>query len=162
MTVSPERWHAVRQYLFEEARLQDERRWKDWLALYRDDAEYWVPYAWGQESPTDHVSLFYEDKTLLKMRIDRLEGDLSPLEWPPSRTNHHLSNITVEDDTGDTLTAKANLLFVEYRRDEQRMFSARVTWKLHDGSDGFAIASKRVDLLNSDQESGHLRIAMPI
>jgi len=162
MAASLERWHAVQQFLFHEARFQDERRWDDWLALYREDATYWVPYAWGQESPTDHVSLFYEDVTLLRMRIDRLQNDLSPLEWPPARTNHHLSNITLEDDAGDTLTAKANLLFVEYRRDEQRMFSAHVTWNLIADGDGFAIASKRVDLLNSDQESGHLRIAMPI
>ena len=51
---------------------------------------------------------------------------------------------------------------MEYRRDEQRMFSAHVTWALVAEGDGFSIASKRVDLLNSDQESGHLRIAMPI
>lgn len=162
MTVSVDRWHAVQQFLFHEAALQDARRWDDWLALYRDDAHYWVPYAWGQESPTDHVSLFYEDVTLLRMRIDRLQNDLSPLESPPARINHHLSNVTIEDDTGNTLTAKANLLFVEYRRDEQRMFSAYVTWALVAEGDGFSIASKRVDLLNSDQESGHLRIAMPI
>lgn len=42
------------------------------------------------------------------------------------------------------------------------MFWAHVTWALVAEGDGFAIASKRVDLLNSDQESGHLRIAMPI
>jgi len=28
-----------------EALYLDERRWDDWLALYHDDAEFWVP-AW--------------------------------------------------------------------------------------------------------------------
>jgi len=96
------------------------------------------------------------------MRIDRLKSDLSPLEWPPSRTNHHLSNICIDNDAGDGLTVTANLIFVEYRREEQRWFSARVTWGLQPSADTFRIAAKRVDLLNCDQETGHLRIAVPM
>ena len=44
--MSLERWHRVQQFLFHEARLLDERRLQEWLALYAEDAEYWVPYAW--------------------------------------------------------------------------------------------------------------------
>ena len=157
-----ERWISIQQFLYHEARLLDERRWDEWLDLLTDEATYWVPYQWGQESATDHVSLFYEDKTLLRMRIDRLENDLSPLEWPPSRTNHHITNVQVDSDDGDMLTAKALFLFVEYRRDEQRTFSARGTWSLRQDGAGFRIAAKRVDLLNCDQERGHLRISVPI
>lgn len=159
---SVERWHAVQQFLFEEARLLDEREWDAWLALLLPEAEYWMPYEWGQESPSDHVSLFYEDVTLLRMRIDRLKSDLSPLEWPPSRTNRHLSNIRIETDDGNRLTVAGYLVFVEYRREEQRWFSGRVTWDLHADGDAFRIAAKRVDLLNCDQETGHLRIAVPM
>ena len=82
-----EHWHRVQQFLFHEARLLDERRLEEWLALYADDAEYWVPYAWGQASPKDHVSLFYETKSLLGMRIDRLARELSPLDSPAARVN---------------------------------------------------------------------------
>lgn len=161
MSVTLERWHEVRDFLFREARLLDERRWEAWLDLYDADAEYWVPQAWEQESPTDHVSLFHETVGLLRMRTDRLEREFSPLEWPKSRTNHHITNVTVEDDTGVALTARAYLLFVEYRREEQRWFSGRTTWRLSAGEGGFRIESKRVDLLNADQENGHLRFAVP-
>lgn len=168
-----ERWHSVQEFLFHEARLLDERRLQDWLALYAPDAEYWVPYAWGQESPKDHVSLFYETVALLRMRVDRLERELSPLDWPQSRVNHHLSNITVEDadrsvqpggqpgPQAGELTARAYLLFIEYRREEQRWFAGRCTWRLRPLANGYRIAAKRVDLLNADQESGHLRFAIP-
>lgn len=68
----------------------------------------------------------------------------------------------LDDAVNDMLTARANLLFVEYQRDEQRIFSAHVTWVLFADGNGFVITTKRVDFLNSDQESGYLRIAMPI
>jgi ethylbenzene dioxygenase subunit beta len=154
-----ELWHRVQQFLFHEARLLDERRLQEWLALYADDAEYWVPYAWGQKSPRDHVSLFYETKSLLGMRVDRLERELSPLDSPPARANHYLTNVLVDD--GAELTARAHLLFVEYRREEQRWFAGRAAWRLRPRGDGFLIAAKRVDLLNADQEQGHLRFAVP-
>jgi benzoate/toluate 1,2-dioxygenase beta subunit len=154
--MSLERWHAAQQFLFHEARLLDERRLREWLDLYADDAEYWVPYEWGQESPKDHVSLYYETKKLLGMRVDRLERRLSPLDTPMSRTNHFLSNVSVDGDE-----ARAYLLFVEYRREEQRSFAARCTWRLRPHGGGFLIAAKRVDLLNADQDGGHLRFAVP-
>ena len=157
--MSLERWHRVQQFLFHEARLLDERRLQEWVALYTDDAEYWVPYAWGQNSPKDHVSLFYETKSLLGMRVDRLERELSPLDSPMARVNHYLTNVTVEE--GAELTARAQLLFVEYRRGEQRWFAGRATWRLRPRGDGFLIAAKRVDLLNADQDQGHLRFTVP-
>jgi benzoate/toluate 1,2-dioxygenase beta subunit len=159
--VSLELWHRVQQFLFLEARLLDERRFGEWLALYAPDAEYWVPYAWQQASPRDHVSLFYETVTLLRMRVDRLEAELAPLDSPQARVNHHLDNVMVEQSPGGDLTARAYLLFVEYRRDEQRWFAGRSTWTLQAATQGFRISSKRVDLLNADQDRGHLRFAIP-
>jgi ethylbenzene dioxygenase subunit beta len=160
-----ERWHAVQQFLFLEARLLDERRFQDWLALYAPDAEYWVPCAWGQESPRSHVSLFYETVKLLRMRIDRLEQEHSPLDSPPARVNHHLSNVTVEEAGPGRLTARAYLLFVEYRRGQTRWFSGRATWTLREKGErqgpSFEIAAKRVDLLDCDREDGHVRFAIP-
>jgi len=152
-------WHRVQAFLFHEARLLDERRFGEWLALYSVDAEYWVPYAWDQHSPKDHVSLFYETVTLLRMRVDRLENELSPLDTPKSRVNHFLTNVTVEDAA--ELTARAYLLYCEYRREEQRWFAGRAMWRLRPEGETFRIAAKRVDLLNADQASGHLRFAIP-
>jgi benzoate/toluate 1,2-dioxygenase beta subunit len=155
-----ELWHEVQQFLFHEARLLDERRFDEWLALYAPDADYWVPYAWEQASPLDHVSLFYETVALLRMRLDRLQGALSPLDTPQARVNHFLSNITVQP-AADGLTARAYLLFTEYRREEQRWFAGRATWRLRADAGAFRIAAKRVDLLNADQDGGHLRFAIP-
>jgi 3-phenylpropionate/cinnamic acid dioxygenase small subunit len=156
-----ERWHAVQQFLFREARLLDERRFGEWIALFTPEAEYWVPYAWEQASPNDHVSLFYETVTLLRMRVDRLERELSPLDTPKARVNHYLANITAEETHGGELVARAYLLFAEYRREESRWLAGRCTWRLRPHEAEFRIAFKRVDLLNADQDGGHLRFAVP-
>lgn len=34
--------------LYRQGRLLDERRWQDWLALFTEDCQYWVP-AWVSE-----------------------------------------------------------------------------------------------------------------
>ena len=49
--------------LFEEAKLLDERRFKEWLALYVEDALYWMP-AWRDDgtqtqNPERELSLIY-------------------------------------------------------------------------------------------------------
>ena len=156
-----ERWHAVQQFLFLEARLLDERRFQEWLDLYAPDAEYWVPYAWGQESPRNHVSLFYETVQLLRMRVDRLENEHAPLDSPPARVNHYLTNVAAEEDGKGEVAARAYLLFIEHRRGESRWFAGRSTWSLRDKGGSFQIAAKRVDLLDADRDGGHLRFAIP-
>ena len=34
--------HDVEQFLYREARLLDERRFREWLALLTDDVRYWM------------------------------------------------------------------------------------------------------------------------
>jgi 3-phenylpropionate/cinnamic acid dioxygenase small subunit len=36
-------WHDVQQFLFREARMLDERRFKEWVELFTDDVLYWAP-----------------------------------------------------------------------------------------------------------------------
>jgi 3-phenylpropionate/cinnamic acid dioxygenase small subunit len=61
-------------FVYAEARLLDEQRFEDWLALFTDDAHYWMPLAPGQQDARLHTSLMYEDKLLLRVRVERLGG----------------------------------------------------------------------------------------
>ena len=47
---------ALRQYLYQEARLLDEKRWDEWSALFVEDGKYWVPASRNQPDPLNHVS----------------------------------------------------------------------------------------------------------
>ena len=57
-------------FVFHEARLLDEKRFDEWFALFTDDARYWAPLTRGQPNGDTFPSLFYEDKLLLKLRIE--------------------------------------------------------------------------------------------
>ena len=62
----------VERFLFREAGLLDRGEYDAWLDLFAEDATYWVPASQDQPDPDNHISLFFENKPLMRMRIDRL------------------------------------------------------------------------------------------
>jgi ethylbenzene dioxygenase beta subunit len=141
-------------FVLQEARLLDERRFGDWLALFAEDGVYWVPTLHGQASPQEALSLFYEPKPLLAMRVARLERPEMHAQAPASRTVHHVSGIEVSG-----LEARSALVVAEWRLGEARWFAARVTHKFRQEADGLRIVLKRVDLI--DSEAPQRAIAIP-
>ena len=63
---------AITQFIYHEARLLDEKRWDEWYELFTEDGHYWVPLTRDQPDADLHTSLAYEDKLLLRLRIERL------------------------------------------------------------------------------------------
>src|SRR3954465_5549092 len=87
---------SLGDFLVHEAGWRDARRFRDWMALFADDGTYWVPAVPDQKSPLDQASLFYDDRDLMKTRIDRLEHPRIHVQTPPSRTAHLVGNTVVE------------------------------------------------------------------
>src|ERR1700730_2891660 len=119
------------QFLYREARLLDERRFREWLELFTDDVRYWMPGRStrypkvskaivifdpdrdreGGLSRENELSILDETKETLGRRIARLETGMAWAEDPPSRTRHLLSNIEVEPgDMASELKVYANFL----------------------------------------------------
>jgi benzoate/toluate 1,2-dioxygenase beta subunit len=149
-------------FILHEARLLDTRRFRDWMALFADDGTYWVPSVPDQASPLDQASLFYDDRGLMKTRIDRLEHPRIHVQTPPSRTAHLVGNVVVEEADaakGEYLIG-STVIMVEYREDKQRLFAGRQQHRLRRAGDGFHIVQKRVDLINCD--SAFDAMAVPI
>jgi 3-phenylpropionate/cinnamic acid dioxygenase small subunit len=150
------------EFLFHEAALLDARRFRDWMALFADDGTYWVPAVLDQPSPFNQASLFYDDRELMKTRVDRLEHPLIHVQTPPSRTAHLVGNIMVEqaDAAKGEFVVSSTVIMVEYRDDAQRVFAGRQHHRLRLVGEGFRIIQKRVDLINCD--SAFEAIAVPI
>jgi len=58
-----------------EARLLDERRHDEWLALFTPDCRYWVPLQGAaQQEGASYNALADEDHLLLELRVERLKN----------------------------------------------------------------------------------------
>lgn len=143
----------VEDFLYFEARLLDERRFEEWEALYTDDAQYWVPARPDQQNPYDEISIYFDDKELMRNRIARLRHPEIHVQTPPSRTVRLVSNVYIDTtDTGDDqgLTVSSTLLVVEYRKGNQRVFAGSVTHRLVHVDNQLRICRKKVLLANAD------------
>src|SRR6187455_743211 len=100
--------HRYALFLEHEARLLDEAKFDDWLALFTADAWYWVPSEPDQDNPHDTVSLMYDDRRLLETRIRRLASPRMYSQEPRSRCSRIVDNVTIEDAdaTGTTVRSK--------------------------------------------------------
>ncbi len=143
---------AFEDFLIQEARLLDARRFRDWMALFADDGTYWVPAVPDQKSPFEEASLFYDDRELMKTRIERLEHPRIHVQTPPSRTAHIVGNVVIEaaDAAKGEYVVGSTFIMVEYRDDAQRLFAGRQQHRLRRDGDSFRIVQKRVDLINCD------------
>jgi ethylbenzene dioxygenase beta subunit len=152
----------IEEFLIHEARLLDERRFRDWMGLFSDDGTYWVPAAPDQESPFDQASLFYDDRDLMRTRIERLEHPRIHVQTPPSRTAHLVGNALIEsvDEAKHECVVGSTVIMVEYRDEQQRIFAGRQHHRLRREGDALRIVQKRVDLINCD--SAFEAMAVPI
>ena len=152
----------LEEFVIHEARLLDERRFRDWMELFTEDGTYWVPAVPDQKNPFDEASLFYDDRDLMKTRIDRLEHPRIHVQTPPSRTAHLIGNTLIEavDEAKGEYLVGSTVIMVEYRDEQQRVFAGRQLHRLRREGPSFRIVQKRVDLINCD--SAFEAMAVPI
>ena len=150
----------IAAFIRAEARLIDEQRFDEWLDLFTEDARYWMPLAMDQTDPILHNSLFYDDKILLRIRIERLKGAKTYSQKPRSRCHHLLQSPEVEGRDGTAIHTWTAFHYVETRRDEQTLYAgwSRHTIVMDQGRP--RIRLKRIDLVNCDSAFGNIQLFM--
>jgi 3-phenylpropionate/cinnamic acid dioxygenase small subunit len=151
-TPAPQRLDVRRceQFLLHEARLLDEGKFDEWLALFTPEAWYWVPSEPDQADPAETVSLIYDDRRLLETRVRRLASPRMYSQEPRSRTSRIVGNVTVEDADRTSCTVRSKFMMIEYRREQQRLFGGTALHRLVLTGSRIMIAWKRVNLVNCD------------
>lgn len=92
--------HRIEQFLFREARLLDNERWDDWLALMAEDIHYWMPTMENRRRSDKH-SAYAEDRGALyndnlqdlTRRITRFKQPSAWAEDPATRHAHVVSGV---------------------------------------------------------------------
>lgn len=147
-------------FVYEEARLLDEQRFDEWLALFTEDGHYWMPLAPGQQDARLHASLMYEDRLLLQVRIERLKGQRTFSQQPKSRCHHLLQQPQVlsRDEEAGHYQVRCAWHYVESRQDTQTLYAGWSTFDLYRQDEELRIRLKRVDLLNADGVLGGIQL----
>jgi 3-phenylpropionate/cinnamic acid dioxygenase small subunit len=121
LETSVETYWEVYSFLMHEAELLDERRERDWLDLFTDDAEYLMPVRVNRERGegdgfSQEAFYFEETRGSLELRVRRLETEYAWAEDPPSRTRHFVTNVRiVESEEEDEVAVRTNLLLYRSR-----------------------------------------------
>jgi len=147
--------YEVEQFLYDEAALLDARRYRDWLGLVADDIHYWMPIRRTvtvsdldlEFTKPGEMAYFDDDRTVLEMRVKKLEAGSAWSEDPPSRSRHLVSNVRILEVDGDEVT-----LDVSFHLLRTRLSSERAEWfgrredLLRRTPDGWRLARRHIFL----------------
>ena len=143
---------SVRRFLEREARLLDEHRLQDWLALFAPECVYWIPATPEAGDPRAEITVTFDDRRRLEDRVFRLETDAAWSQQPVSRTSRMISNVELFAGPSDgEAMARSVFLTTEFRQGETRRFAGWNGYRLRAERDGWLIVAKQVNLIDCDQ-----------
>lgn len=148
---------AAQAVVHHEALHLDAQRWDDWLALYTEDARFWMP-AWTDDhrlgaSPDTELSLMYcSARAGLQDRVWRVRSGLSVASMPLPRTCHQVTNSVVEPVAGELeqlrVTSSWSCHVVRLKQRSQHVFFGRYEHLLREVDGQWRIAGKTIVLMN--------------
>src|SRR5438128_3427101 len=107
-------YRAVVAFLHLEARLADEARYAEWLALWTDDAVYWVPATTDPGAdPEKHLSHIYDNRGRLETRVKMLQSGFRYSQEPASPMRRLITNVEIADAGNGEIVAQSNFLLGE-------------------------------------------------
>ena len=112
--VTDTEYRAVADFLYREARLADEARYAEWLALWTDDGVYWVPATTDPGAdPERHLSHIYDNRARIDTRVKLLQTGVRHSQEPASLMRRLISNIEVTAAEPGELAAESNFILAE-------------------------------------------------
>jgi biphenyl 2,3-dioxygenase beta subunit len=155
MLLNAEVHYQIEQFLYAEAALLDEHRYSEWLELFTDDCQYWMPVRQtrlarevDQEfTRRGEIAYFDDDKQGLRLRVKKLESPLAWSESPPPRTRHMYSNIRTTAAEGGEISVSSSFTFYRCAFDNDvDWFVGRREDVLRRVEGGFKIAKRSIFL----------------
>ena len=144
---------AVLEFLYLEARLADEARYAEWLALWTDDGVYWVPATTDSAAdPQKHLSHIYDNRARLDTRVKLLQTGHRYSQEPASLMRRLISNIEVQAAGDGELVAGSNFVMAELAiqaKHEMHWWVGRTTHRLRRVDGDLRMSSKKVVLINA-------------
>jgi len=142
----------VTAFLYREARFQDEHQYEAWENLWTDDGVYWVPANGADIDPEKQMSIIYDNRSRIALRVRQLLTGKHFTQTPQSRLRRLVSNIELMDQQadGDIAVASNSMIFESSLRDDT-IWAARNEYRLRHVDGELRMAYKKVTLVNNDK-----------
>ncbi len=135
-----------------EARLLDELKFDEWLAMYVPECIYWVPGTPAAGDPRREIAVSFDDRRRMEDRIYRLRTGYAWSQAPKSRTVRMVSNVEVfAARQGNVRMVRSNFLISEFRVDGTRFLSGWCGHRFVEASERWLIEVRQVNLIDCDQ-----------
>lgn len=143
---------AVTAFIYKEARLQDEHQYEAWEALWTDDAIYWVPANGADIDPEKQMSIIYDNRSRISLRIRQLLTGKHHTQTPQSQLRRLVSNIElIEGAPSDDIAVASNSLIFESSLRDDTIWGARNEYRLRYVQGELRMAYKKVILVNNEK-----------
>jgi 3-phenylpropionate/cinnamic acid dioxygenase small subunit len=152
VVTAPEVRDQFRLLVEREARLLDELRFDDWLAMYALECIYWVPGTPGGGDPRREIAISFDDRRRMEDRIFRLRTGYAWSQAPKSRTVRLVSNIEVfATRESAARMVRSNFLISEFRVDGTRFLSGWCGHRFVHSAQRWQIQVRQVNLIDCDR-----------
>ena len=141
----------VSAFIYLEARLQDDHEYDAWEALWTADGVYWVPANGDDIDPETQMSIIYDNRSRIALRIRQFHTGKRHTQSPRSRLRRLVSNIEILSAPGDEILAAGNSMIFESNLRGDTVWAARTEYTLRREKDGLRMARKKVMLVNNDK-----------
>lgn len=139
----------VTRFIYREARLQDDHRYDDWEALWTDDGVYWVPANGEGGDPETEMSIIYDNRSRIALRIRQFHTGKRYSQTPRSRLRRIVSNIEILDRDARQVRVTANAMVFESSIRGDAIWASRNEYLLRREDEDWRMASKKVILVNN-------------
>jgi 3-phenylpropionate/cinnamic acid dioxygenase small subunit len=148
----PSERDQFRTLLEREARLLDQLRFDEWLAMYAPECIYWVPGTPEAGDPRREIAISFDDRRRMEDRIYRLRTGHAWSQAPKSRTVRMISNTEVFATSASSVRmVRSNFLISEFRVDGTRFLSGWCAHRFVRESETWLIRVRQVNLIDCDQ-----------
>ena len=144
--------HEVSQFLYREARLQDNHEYDAWEALWTDDGVYWIPANGEAGDPEQEMSIVYDNRSRIALRVRQFHTGKRYSQSPRSPLRRVISNVEILEDDGGQLLVTANVILFEAHARGDTLWGSRNEYRLRRAEDGsLRMAGKKVVLTNNER-----------
>src|ERR1700728_487577 len=144
-------FHEVTQFVYREARLQDEHAYAEWEALWADDGGYWIPAAGMGGDPEQTMSIVDHNRSRIALRVKQLLTGRHFSQSPRSPLRRIVSNIEIFDSNDPLIRLAANAMVFESHVRGDTIWAPRNEYALAREANGLRMVLKKVMLVNNDK-----------